>query len=106
MRASLTPSRISAAHEIQNSHGLTLLLTTMNGVATDVHMATPTPPPLNGVGINGNGSANNSESTGTLKFTTGLILPPPDVKCTSSVILGSLINSQEHLYAHMRISYR
>ena len=71
----------------------------MNGAATDVHVATPTPPPLNGVGVNGNGTVNDS---GTLKFSTGLILPPPDVKCTSSVILGSL---QAHLYAHLRFSY-
>ena len=54
----------------------------MNGAATDVHVATSTPPPLNGVGVNGNGTANDTGSTGTLKFTTGLILPPPDVKCT------------------------
>jgi hypothetical protein len=91
---------------MQNSHDPVLLLTTMNGAATDVHMATSTPPPLNGVGVNGNAAANDSESTGTLKFTTGLILPPPDVKCTSSVILGSLINLQERLYAHLRSSYR
>jgi hypothetical protein len=60
----------------------------MNGAATDVYVVTPTPPPLNGVGLNGNGTANDSGSTGTLKFSTGLILPPPDVKCTFSVILG------------------
>jgi hypothetical protein len=77
----------------------------MNGAATDV-VVTSTPPPLNGVDINGSGTPNDSASTGTLKFTTGLILPPPDVKCTSSVILGSLINLHEHLYAHLRISYR
>jgi hypothetical protein len=91
---------------MQNSHGPVLLLTTMNGAATDVHMATSTPPPLNGVGVNGNGTANDSGSTGTLKFATGLILPAPDVKCTSSVILGSLINLHEHSYAHVRFSYR
>ena len=91
---------------MQNSHDLVLLLTTMNGAATDVHTATSTPPPLNGVGVNGNDTANDSGSTGTLKFTTGLILPPPDVKCTSSVILGSLISLHEHLYAHLRFSNR
>ena len=78
----------------------------MNGAATDVHVATSTPPPLNGVGVNGNGTANDPGSTGTLKFSTGLILPAPDVKCTSSVILGTLINLQEHLYAHLRFSNR
>ena len=78
----------------------------MNGAATDVHVATSTPPPLNGVGVNGNGTANDTGSTGTLKFTTGLILPPPDVKCTSFIILGSLINLQEHLNAHSLFSYR
>ena len=67
----------------------------MNGTATDVHVATPTPPPLNGIGINGNGIVNDSGSTETFKFSTGLILPPPDVKCTSFVILGSLLNLQE-----------
>ena len=65
----------------------------MNGAATDVLVATSTPPPLNGAGINGNGL--DSGSAGTPKFSTGLILPPPDVKCTSFVVLGSLINLHE-----------
>ncbi len=72
----------------------------MNGADTGLYVATPTPPPLNGVGVNGNGPANDSGSTGTLKFSTGLILPPPDVKCSSSIILGFLINLQGHIYAH------
>ena len=57
----------------------------MNGTPTNIDIASSTPPPLNGV-VNGNGSANDSASAGTLKFTTGLILPPPDVKCTVSII--------------------
>jgi hypothetical protein len=72
------------------SHDPGLPMTTMNGAVADIHVATPTPPPPNGVGVNGN-DAHDSASTGTLKFTTGLILPPPDVKCTFSIILRLLI---------------
>ena len=53
----------------------------MNG-AIDV-TSTSTPPPLNGAGAEGNELTNGA---GTLKFSTGLILPPPDVKCTSLVV--------------------
>ena len=56
----------------------------MNGTVTVTDdTSTSTPPPLNGAGAEGNEFVNGDSSSGTLKFTTGLILPPPDVKCTS-----------------------
>jgi hypothetical protein len=64
----------------------------MNGTMTTTdYPSTSTPPPLNGAGAEGNELANG---VGTLKFSTGLILPPPDVKCTSFVVdFPSLIAS-------------
>lgn len=53
----------------------------MNGTTDDTSASTP--PPLNGAGAEGNDLTNGA---GTLKFSTGLILPPPDVKCTSLVV--------------------
>lgn len=77
-------------------------LTTMNGATTDIDGASSTPPPLNGVSVNGNGAANDSASAGTLKFTTGLILPPPDVKCTFPFILAFVTKlTKLRIYAHL-----
>ena len=55
---------ISEAHNANFSSrpSSTVPLTTMNDAATDVHVATSTLPPLNGVGVNGNGTANDFES--------------------------------------------
>ena len=66
-------------------------MTTMNGATTDTDVASSTPPLLNGVSVSVNGSANDSASTGTLKFSTGLILPAPDVKCMLSIIPSFLV---------------
>jgi hypothetical protein len=56
----------------------------MNGTMTVTNdTSTSTPPPHNGAGTESNGLVNGDVPSGTLKFTTGLILPPPDVKCTS-----------------------
>ena len=89
-----------------NSHDPVLpLTTTMNGTVTDVVLSTSTPSPFNGVGLNGNGPvpAIDSVSAGTLKFTTGLILPPPDVKCMS---LGSSLTHKSISCTHLRFSHR
>jgi len=61
------------------------MTTTMNGTmtVTDIDISISTPLPLNGAGANGSELTNDVGPSGTLKFTTGLILPPPDVKCTS-----------------------
>jgi hypothetical protein len=77
----------------------------MNGTVTDLVLSTSTPPPLNGVGLNGNGPtpAIDHVSAGTLKFTTGLILPPPDVKCMS---LGPSLTYKSNSYTHLRFSHR
>ncbi|KAI0262914.1 Pre-mRNA splicing factor PRP21 like protein-domain-containing protein [Gloeopeniophorella convolvens] len=48
----------------------------------DVDVLTPTPPLLNGAAVNGNGVADGHSFAGILKFATGPILPPPDVKST------------------------
>ena len=65
-------------------------MATMNGATTvNTDELTSTPPPLNGVAVNGNGVHNDAGFSGTLKFSTGLILPPPDVKCAFSSVLGS-----------------
>jgi hypothetical protein len=85
----------------ENSHDPVLTLTTMNGAVTDVVVSTSTPPPLNGVGVNGNGPAPANDS-GTLKFTTGLILPPPDVKCTSVRRPWVPHQLTTNSYAHLR----
>src|SRR5713101_9176676 len=77
-------------------------MTTMNGATTDIDGASSTPPPLNGVSVNGNGAANDSASAGTLKFSTGLILPPPDVKCTFPFILAFVTKlTKLRIYAHL-----
>ncbi|KAN0105430.1 SF3a splicing factor complex subunit [Russula decolorans] len=75
----------------------------MNGAVTDVHVATSTPPPLNGVGVNGNGTANDSGSTGTLKFATGLILPAPDVKSTVDRTIVHMNRSSDPLQFEVKL---
>ncbi|KAF8497079.1 Pre-mRNA splicing factor PRP21 like protein-domain-containing protein [Russula emetica] len=75
----------------------------MNGAATDVHVATSTPPPLNGVGVNGNSTPNDSGSTGTLKFLTGLILPPPDVKSTVDRTIVHMNRSSDPLQFEVKL---
>ena len=62
-------------------------MSTMNGAVTaNADLSTSTPPPLNGVAVNGNGVHNDAGFAETLKFSTGLILPPPDVKCAFSLV--------------------
>src|ERR1700761_4826415 len=70
----------------------------MNGTMTTTdHSSTSTPPPLNGAGAEGNELTNGVEPLGVLKFSTGLILPPPDVKCMSLVVdFRFLIASPEY----------
>ena len=67
----------------------------MNGTLTTTnYTSTSTPPPLNGAGAEGNELTNG---VSVLKFSTGLILPPPDVKCTSLVVdFQFLIASPEY----------
>jgi len=91
-------------HRNENSHDSGLPMTTMNGTALDVHTATPTPLPPNGVGVNGNDHSQDIGSTGTLKFSTGLILPPPDVKCV--FFINPLIPLNLPGLSHRLLSYR
>ncbi|KAI0319830.1 Pre-mRNA splicing factor PRP21 like protein-domain-containing protein [Amylostereum chailletii] len=48
----------------------------MNGTA----FASPLPPPVNGNAVNGDEYANGVDAPHALRFTSGLILPPPEVK--------------------------
>ncbi|THH14717.1 hypothetical protein EW146_g5648 [Bondarzewia mesenterica] len=73
------PNMISCAADVPTAAGslfLTPTTTTMDGIL----VATPTPPPMNGHAVHGGGIL-ASDTHGYLKFTSGLILPPPEVKC-------------------------
>ncbi|KAI9508491.1 Pre-mRNA splicing factor PRP21 like protein-domain-containing protein [Russula earlei] len=65
--------------------------------------ATSTPPPLNGVDVNGNGHSNDSGFAGTLKFSTGLILPPPDVKSTIDRTIVHMNRSSDPLQFEVKL---
>ncbi|KAI9457754.1 Pre-mRNA splicing factor PRP21 like protein-domain-containing protein [Lactarius psammicola] len=70
---------------------------------TDVDISTLTPPPLNGAGANGNELTNDVGPSGTLKFTTGLILPPPDVKSTINRTIVHMNRSSDPLQFEVKL---
>ncbi|KAH9171495.1 Pre-mRNA splicing factor PRP21 like protein-domain-containing protein [Lactarius sanguifluus] len=74
----------------------------MNGTmtVTDIDPSLSTPLPLNGAGANGDESVGPS---GTLKFTTGLILPPPDVKSTINRTIVHMNRSSDPLQFEVKL---
>ncbi|KAI0303410.1 Pre-mRNA splicing factor PRP21 like protein-domain-containing protein [Multifurca ochricompacta] len=76
----------------------------MNGAVNDTDISTPTPPPsLNGININGNGTSNDVGPSGTLKFSTGLILPSPDVKSTIDRTIVHMNRSSDPLQFEVKL---
>ncbi|KAH9977204.1 Pre-mRNA splicing factor PRP21 like protein-domain-containing protein [Lactifluus volemus] len=79
-------------------------MTTMNGATTvNTDELTSTPPPLNGVVVNGNDVHNDAGFSGTLKFSTGLILPPPDVKSTVDRTIVHMNRSSDPLQFEVKL---
>ncbi|KAF8270335.1 Pre-mRNA splicing factor PRP21 like protein-domain-containing protein [Lactarius quietus] len=76
----------------------------MNGtlITTD-HTSTSTPPPLNGAGAEGDDLTNGVVPMGTLKFSTGLILPPPDVKSTINRTIVHMNRSSDPLQFEVKL---
>ncbi|KAH8983550.1 Pre-mRNA splicing factor PRP21 like protein-domain-containing protein [Lactarius hatsudake] len=74
----------------------------MNGTmtVTDIDPSLSTPLPLNGAGANGDEGVGPS---GTLKFTTGLILPPPDVKSTINRTIVHMNRSSDPLQFEVKL---
>ncbi|KAH9053850.1 Pre-mRNA splicing factor PRP21 like protein-domain-containing protein [Lactarius vividus] len=67
---------------------------------TDFDASLSTPLPLNGAGANGDEGVGPS---GTLKFTTGLILPPPDVKSTINRTIVHMNRSSDPLQFEVKL---